>query len=118
VYPKYIAQGGLKKENQMSTKLSVQSVSSVIRSVPGISISKKYSSGKSQRSTGVYTEQERFSNNILIGYWSAHNLAGNSTELDKVIDALTNKGFKVISHEVPAFYGSSVIETKYTVELA
>ena len=97
---------------------SLQAVSGAIRATKGISISTKYSGGKMHRSPGVYAEQEKRTNRITIAYWSFHNSASNSVELAKAIQCLTSKGYKITEYQEPAFYGSSVIETKYQVELA
>jgi hypothetical protein len=107
-----------KEEIKMEKKLTIQAVSGAIRTTKGINVSRKYSSGKLFRSTGVYAEQERFSDRIVMGYWSTHNLSNNAEELARAIETLKNKGFKITEFQVPAFYGSTVLETKYQVELA
>jgi hypothetical protein len=105
----------------VNRKLTVQAVSGIIRSTNGINHSQKYSAGKLTRSFGVYTEQERFSNQIVIGFESSNlsNTADQKAEqLTKVFENLAAKGFRVSEKSVPAFYGSTVLETKYVVEVA
>jgi hypothetical protein len=105
----------------VNSKLTVQAVSGIIRATKGINYSQKYSAGKLTRSFGVYAEVERFSNQIVVGFETG-NLSNTKTQkaeqLAKVFENLTVKGFKVVEKSEPAFYGSSVLETKYVIEIA
>jgi hypothetical protein len=108
---------------KMENKLTIQAVSGAIRTVKGISTSRRYtgSSSRNIRSIGAYAEQRRFSKEIIIDYWtSGYKHAGEASkrEMPKVIEALEARGFKVVTKHEPFGFGCDLMQEVLVVELA
>jgi len=107
--------------HQMNKSVSVQAVAGAIRATDGVTKSARYThkGSRSIRSCGVYVTKN-FNNEIVIDYWTGgykHQAERASSDLSKVIDTLTAKGYAVVANEVRGYYGNS-FRTELVVKVA